>query len=505
MAKSIMIQGTMSNSGKSFLTAGLCRIFTKDGYETAPFKSQNMANNSFVTKEGLEIGRAQAVQAMACRKEPVVDMNPVLLKPNSDMGSQVIIGGRVYGNMKAAEYFKYKSSLIPHILRAYENLSKKNDIIVIEGAGSPAEINLKDNDIVNMGLAKLLSSPVLLVGDIDRGGVFASLYGTVKLLEKEERARIKGLIINKFRGDMDILKPGIKMIEDLLHIPVLGTIPMISVDLEDEDSLAPRLDKTKAVEGIDIAVIRLPHISNFTDFNILERIQGVSLRYVQSKDRLGTPDLIIIPGSKSSIADLLWMRKNGIEERIKRFVSNGGMLIGICGGFQMLGKTIEDRYEAEYGGGVEGMGFLDAKTYFEKEKLCTNYEGYISLKRGGGCKGEENTSQQERFFIKGYEIHMGKTVNLGNASDMTEEKEGCKGLSSKNGQVWGSYIHGIFDNEEFTEEILKDIAKKKGYGGEFEISRSNAYREEEFDKLADLIRANIDMKKIYRIMEIEQT
>lgn len=298
-AKCIMVQGTMSGAGKSLLCTALCRIFAQDGYRVAPFKSQNMALNSFVTRDGLEMGRAQVVQAQAAGMEPDVRMNPILLKPSSDVGSQVIVNGEVRGQMPAAAYFKLKKSLIPDILAAYNSLAEEVDIIVIEGAGSPAEINLKADDIVNMGLAKLVDAPVLLAGDIDRGGVFAQLYGTVELLEPAERARIKGLVINKFRGDAAILKPGLTMLEEKTHLPVLGVVPYLRVDIEDEDSLSSRLESSSAVKPLDAAILRLPHISNFTDFMPLEQHPLLSVRYVQSPRQLGTPDVVILPGTKT--------------------------------------------------------------------------------------------------------------------------------------------------------------------------------------------------------------
>ena len=297
-AKCIMVQGTMSGAGKSLLCTALCRIFAQDGYRVAPFKSQNMALNSFVTRDGLEMGRAQVVQAQAAGIEPDVRMNPILLKPSSDVGSQVIVNGEVRGQMPAAAYFKLKKSLIPDILAAYDSLAEKVDIIVIEGAGSPAEINLKADDIVNMGLAELVDAPVLLAGDIDRGGVFAQLYGTVELLEPAERARIKGLVINKFRGDAAILKPGLTMLEEKTHLPVLGVVPYLRVDIEDEDSLSSRLESNTAVKPLDAAILRLPHISNFTDFMPLEQHPLLSVRYVQSPRQLGAPDVVILPGTK---------------------------------------------------------------------------------------------------------------------------------------------------------------------------------------------------------------
>ena len=308
-AKCIMVQGTMSGAGKSLLCTALCRILAQDGYKTAPFKSQNMALNSFVTRDGLEMGRAQVVQAQAAGIEPDVRMNPILLKPSSDVGSQVIVNGEVRGNMPAAEYFRHKRALIPDILRAYNSLAEEYDILVIEGAGSPAEINLKADDIVNMGLAELVDAPVLLAGDIDRGGVFAQLYGTVALLEERERGRIKGLIINKFRGDVEILRPGLAMLEDKTGLPVLGVVPYLDADIEDEDSLSERLCRKKTVKPLDVAIVRLPHISNFTDFIPLEQHPLLGVRYLRTVRELGTPDLVLLPGTKNTVEDLLWLRQ----------------------------------------------------------------------------------------------------------------------------------------------------------------------------------------------------
>ena len=321
-----MIQGTMSNAGKSLLAAGLCRIFHQDGYRVAPFKSQNMALNSFITREGLEMGRAQVMQAEAAGIEPSVLMNPILLKPTNDTGSQVIVNGEVLGNMSAREYFSHKKELIPDIMKAYHALEEQYDIIVIEGAGSPAEINLKADDIVNMGMAKLVDAPVLLVGDIDRGGVFAQLYGTVELLEPDERDRIKGLIINKFRGDKTILDPGVVMLEEKTHIPVVGVAPYLHIEVEDEDSLTERFTRKEEIGLIDLAVIRLPRISNFTDFNPFERIEGVSLRYVSSVSELKNPDMILLPGTKNTMEDLLWMRQNGLEAAVLKAAAAGKVI-----------------------------------------------------------------------------------------------------------------------------------------------------------------------------------
>jgi adenosylcobyric acid synthase len=495
LAKAIMVQGTMSNSGKSFLTAGLCRVFMQDGYKVAPFKSQNMALNSYITKDGLEIGRAQAMQAEACGIEPTVDMNPILLKPTSHVGSQVIVNGEVRGNMKAMDYYRDKIQLKADVINAYNRLSQEYDIIVIEGAGSPAEINLRENDIVNMGMAKMAGAPVLLVGDIDRGGVFAALYGTVKLLEEDEQQMIKGLVINKFRGDVEILKPGLGMIEDRLSIPVVGVVPLEPLDIDDEDSLSDRLGQTQKGAGVDVAVIHLPHISNFTDFSVFERMEGVSLRYVQKAGMLGDPDLILLPGTKNTMDDLQWMRESGMEALILRQAEKKTPVIGICGGFQMLGKDLEDPYGVEHGGSMRGMGLLDMRTVFREAKTRTQITG--TMERGAGLwedwKGRE---------VTGYEIHMGTSENLGGCLELIRLSDGrLDALSSEDGSVLGSYLHGLFDTAGFGEAMIKRLMAAKGleYGSwSFDLE---AHKEQEYDRLADLVRRSFDMKKIYEILE----
>ena len=403
MAKAIMIQGTMSNAGKSLLAAGLCRIFRQDGYSVAPFKSQNMALNSFITEEGLEMGRAQVMQAEAAGIRPSVKMNPILLKPTNDVGSQVIVNGEVLGTMSARDYFKYKKKLVPDIMKAYQELSDEYDIIVIEGAGSPAEINLKNDDIVNMGMAKMAKAPVLLVGDIDRGGVFAQLIGTVDLLEPSERDMVKGLIINKFRGDKTILDPGVKMLEERSHIPVVGVAPYMNIQVEDEDSLTERFDRKQPAGLIDIAVIRVPRISNFTDFNPFESVEGVSLRYVQHVSELKNPDMIILPGTKNTMEDLLWMRENGLEAAVLKAAAAGCIVFGICGGYQMLGDTLSDPYHVEAGGKIRGMGLLPMDTVFASKKTRTRVTGQF-LPMPGTFAALSGVS------LEGYEIHMGESV-----------------------------------------------------------------------------------------------
>ena len=417
MAKSIMIQGTMSNVGKSLLAAGLCRIFKQDGYRVAPFKSQNMALNSYITSEGLEMGRAQVMQAEAAGIEPSVLMNPILLKPTNDVGSQVIVNGEVLATMRARDYFKYKKTLIPDIMKAYHTLEEQSDIIVIEGAGSPAEINLKSDDIVNMGMAKMAKSPVLLVGDIDRGGVFAQLAGTMMLLEEEEKQLVKGLIINKFRGDKTILDPGIVMLEELCHRSVVGVTPYMDIDVEDEDSLSERMSNEKAVGQIDLVVVRLPRISNFTDFNIFESIPGVSVRYVKRAAQLGNPDLILLPGTKNTMSDLAWMRQSGMEAAVLKAHTAGCPIFGICGGYQMLGEELSDPFGVEDGGTMRGMGLLPMHTVFTEEKTRTRVNGQFLQVKGdlAGLSG---------IAFSGYEIHMGDTTLLDEGKPLTEAYTG---------------------------------------------------------------------------------
>lgn len=495
MAKAIMVQGTMSNSGKSFLTAGLCRVFWQDGYRVAPFKSQNMALNSYITKDGLEIGRAQAMQAEACGIAPTVDMNPILLKPTSEMGSQVIVNGEVRGNMRAMDYYRDKSQLIPDVMEAYERLDREYDVIVIEGAGSPAEINLREHDLVNMGMARRAKAPVLLVGDIDRGGVFAALYGTVKLLEPEEQGMIKGLVVNKFRGDVEILRPGLSMIEERTGIPVVGVVPMERIDLDDEDSLSDRLQQTEKGAGVDVAVIHLPHISNFTDFSAFERMEGVSLRYVKSAGMLGEPDLILLPGTKSTMDDLQWMRESGMEALILRLAEKGTPVIGICGGFQMMGEVMEDPHQVERGGSMRGMGLLHTRTVFSRQKTRTQTSG--KMIRGAGLWAD-----WEGREVTGYEIHMGVSENLGGCQELICLEDGrVDALSNENGNVMGSYLHGIFDTPGFAEAMMRTLMAKKGMDfGDWKFDLE-AYKEQEYDKLADLVRRSLDMKKIYEILE----
>lgn len=489
--KCIMVQGTMSNSGKSFLVAGLCRVFAQDGYKVAPFKSQNMALNSYITKDGLEIGRAQAMQAEAAGIEPTVDMNPILLKPTSTMGSQVIIRGEVYQNMKAMDYWSQKKRWIPEILESYRKLEEEHDIIVIEGAGSPAEINLKKEDIVNMGLAELVDAPVLLVGDIDRGGVFASLYGTIALLEEKEQDRIKGMIINKFRGDKKILESGLEMMEKLVNKPIVGVVPMENIILEDEDSLSDQLIQKEKKQGIDVAIIKFPHISNFTDFVPLQREQQLSIRYVERKEELGEPQYIILSGTKNTMADLKWLRDTGLEQAILKQKGRAS-IFGICGGFQMLGCTIYDKIGVENLGKMEGMGLLSFVTEFQPQKTRTNISGCISKEMKQMIEIHPNLS--EKMEIKGYEIHMGATTYEKDCIPFSLLEDGrADGAIDLNSQVAGTYLHGIFENEWFVKSYfgLESDENDKSYA---------KFKEEQFDRLADLVRHSLDMDKIYDIL-----
>lgn len=493
-----MVQGTTSNAGKSFTAAGLCRILRQDGYRVAPFKSQNMSLNSYVTEDGLEMGRAQVMQAEAAGIAPTVLMNPILLKPTGDMRSQVVVMGTSIGQMNAREYYARKHTLRPIVQEAYDTLAAQYDIIVLEGAGSPAEINLKTDDFVNMGMAKMANAPVLLVGDINPGGVFAALYGTLALLDADERARVAAMIINKFRGDETILTPGLRQLEALTGVPVLGVVPFMSLDLDDEDSLSDRLDREVVPQTIDIAVVRLPHISNFTDFNPLQRLQNVSLRYVDSVRALGRPDLIILPGSKSTMDDLDWLRRQGLAAHIARHAGDGHPVLGICGGFQMLGRTLSDPLGVERGGHMDGLALLPVKTVFAGEKTRRQVQGRLPVLEG--CFAALTNAS-----YSGYEIHMGET-------------EG----PAQQDNIWGTYLHGLFDRPEIVAALIHALcahkhipplpieapdmgARAAGRLDDFSSQRSileyASYKEKQYDLLADGLRKALNMRMLYTIIE----
>lgn len=508
MAK-LMIQGTASSVGKSILVAALCRIFKQDGYKVAPFKSQNMSLNSYITLDGKEMGRAQVLQAYASGLEPEVYMNPILLKPTSDKKCQVIVNGKVYCNCTAMEYHNMKPSFKEMLKAHFEELEKNFDIVVMEGAGSPAEINLRDRDIVNMGMAELVDAPVLLVGDIDKGGVFASLAGTMLLLKEEEKTRVKGTIINKFRGDVEILRPGLNMLEDIIKLPCLGVVPYFSLSLEDEDGAVSFNHKASA--PIDIAVIKLPRMSNFTDLEPLKTEEDVSVRFITKKEEFGEPDLLIIPGSKNTIEDLMAIRKAGLEDKIKDY-SQRGMIIGICGGYQMLGNSIIDPEKVETDiGEVEGIGLLNISTIFEKEKVTARVRASLASEALKSSLDKYTlTAKTEATSFYGYEIHMGAcsygedtealfTIREKNSEDVTYKD----GAINKSGNIMGTYIHGIFDGIYFREYIINRLRERKGLPKK-NSCKYESIRERELDKLAEVVRSSIDIEEIYRIMELER-
>jgi len=496
----LMIQGTASSVGKSLLCAAFCRILKQDGFNPAPFKSQNMALNSYVTRDGFEMGRAQVMQAEASGIEPRVEMNPVLLKPTSDQGSQVIVMGRPHGNMAAMEYIKWKEELLPVIDKAFAALAADHDVIVIEGAGSPAEINLRENDLVNMGLACRLQAPVLLAGDIDRGGVFASLYGTIALLQPEEQALIKGVIINKFRGDRKVLEPGLKQLEDLINKPVLGVVPFMRLNLDDEDSVTDRFISKLSGKALKVQVVLLPRISNFTDFNPLELFDDLSLSYIREPQELDSPDLLIFPGSKNTIEDLLHLRDAGWDGPLNDYVSKGGLLMGICGGFQMLGQKICDPHGVESAAPeVPGFGFLEVETIMEKEKSTRQVEAFWCYRDNGYFAG-----MAEKEPLTGYEIHMGRTDYHSALHPVFLKGTGqWEGAVNESGNVFGTYLHGIFDNLAWTNKLLNNLRKRRGLPELINLLPASyrEYKEKEYDALAATVRENLDIDAIYRIIK----
>ncbi|HBQ63931.1 MAG TPA: cobyric acid synthase CobQ [Clostridiales bacterium] len=528
-AKCIMVQGTASSVGKSLIVAGLCRIFRQDGYRVAPFKSQNMALNSFITADGKEMGRAQVVQAEAAGVLPSVEMNPILIKPTTDKKAQVIVNGEVYGNFSAVEYHNLKPALAELVRGTYQKLAEQYDVIVIEGAGSPAEINLRDKDLVNMGMAEMADAPVVLVGDIDKGGVFASLAGTMLLLKEEEKARVKGVIINKFRGDAALLEPGLKMLEEIIRVPALGVLPYARLKIDDEDSVTEKFAGSAKAGGsatgasireatgasiraadIDIAVLRLPHISNFTDFNPLEALPGVQLRYITDAEELGRPDMVILPGTKNTLEDLAALRQAGFEEALKRLSDRGTLVMGICGGYQMLGMEMEDPLHVESDlERISGLGLLPVRTVFQPQKVKLQAAGIVAESESRGI-----LEGLEGCRVEGYEIHMGKTQLLSGGSPWLAglpdpgESEYGQGLAVTDGgcrseNILGTYLHGIFDNTPFTLGLIQNLRRQKGLEtptGIPVISHRES-KEIEYDKLADMLRENMDIAAIYRILE----
>ncbi|MGF7046750.1 adenosylcobyric acid synthase [Paenibacillus sp. DS2015] len=506
----LMMQGTASDVGKSVITTAFCRIFTQDGYLTAPYKSQNMALNSYVTEDGKEIGRAQGVQAEACGIQATTDMNPVLIKPIKDMYSQVVVHGTPFQTMSALDYrnlFLPKAKDI--VMDALGRLREQYDIVVMEGAGSPAEINLKSNDIVNMNLAGWADAPVILIADIDRGGVFAFIVGTLELLEPHERNRVKGFIINKFRGDITLLEPGLTWLTERTGIPVLGVLPFIEeIKIEAEDSVA--LEAVRLLNNdhkdIDIAVIQYPRISNFTDFDPLREEQDVALRYVRTIEELGQPDVIILPGTKDTIGDLEYLRKQGFEEALERALLTNTQIVGICGGYQMLGEVLHDPYAVEAGEprSAKGLGYLPVSTTFLKEKTTVRVIGTVAPEHPifmESCSGT--------MAVEGYEIHMGETVCLeqGQAVPLfhLQHLEGQvenEGWGTPDGSKWGTYLHGIFHNDSIRDAWLNRLRVDKGLIPVSHTISTSMRKEQEFDRVADIVRSHVDMQAVYTIMGI---
>ena len=493
----IMVQGTASHVGKSVLVAALCRIFRNDGFSVAPFKAQNMSLNSYVTPDGGEIGRAQAVQAEAAGIACSVEMNPVLLKPEADSRSQVVVLGRPKMSTTAADYYKLKSKLWPVVTGALQKLRAKYEVVVIEGAGSPAEVNLRGDEIVNMKIARYSRSPVLLVGDIDRGGVFASLLGTLWLLKPADLRLIRALVINKFRGDKKLLTPGLRFLEKNSRIPVAGVIPYFhDIRIAQEDSVSlEQLEPQRNPAQIDVAVIRLPHISNFDDFDPLDKENGVRVRYVNSVEGLNHPDLIILPGSKTSVSDLNWLKANGLASRITELHQAGAFVIGICGGYQMLGRYINDPERVESAAEQsEGLGLLPITTAFLKSKETHQVKGSV-------IAGHGLLAEVKDMGFEGYEIHMGRTesgeadvFHIGERSAKPcDARDGCL---DESGHVLGTYIHGLFHNQELRRGILRQIARAKGQPISF---AGDEQRDAEYDKLANLVRDSLDMELVYAI------
>lgn len=495
-AKTIMVMGTSSSAGKSLLTTALCRCFSRRGFRVAPFKAQNMSNNAAVCSDGAEIGRSQALQAIAAGTLPHSDMNPILLKPEGQTRSQVIVNGRPHKTLEAADYFQRRQQLWPNVTAALDRLREQYDVVVIEGAGSPAELNLASVEMVNMSVARYCQSPVLLVGDIERGGVFAQLLGTLWLLEPEDRKLIKALLVNKFRGDRSLFDSGVEILKQRGGVDVLGVLPWIEgLQLPEEDAVAlsepvlsgPPDNVSSTGSKIDIAVIRLPHIANFDDFDPLAAAPSVSLRYVRSCDQLGRPSVVILPGTKNTIGDLQWLRDTGLAARIEQLAASGTAIVGICGGYQMLGTRIDNPHRLE--SGVEhaaGLGLLNVSTNFEAEKqTCQVQLQIIDEAVVTGMVGQ---------WLSGYEIHNGQTN-----SNTAWLKSSCApdGAHASGGRIWGCYLHGLFHNDEFRTAWLNKLG-----GGTIplEARSSQAQLQHSLNKLADAFEANIDFDRLMEIV-----
>ena len=499
-AKTLMIQGTGSGVGKSILTAAMCRYFYKSGLKVAPFKAQNMALNSFVTQNGDEMGRAQAFQAEACGIKPDVLMNPILLKPSADNNSQVILMGKPEESRNAKNYYSLHEKHKNIVLRALEELRAKYDLVIIEGAGSPAEINLKKWDLVNMFIAEQADAPVIIVGDIDRGGVFAWMKGTYDLLTSSEKNHVKGFIINKFRGDIDLLTPGIKQFEEMVPKPVLGVIPYEkNLVVDEEDSIPQRnYSADPGAEGIlDIAVIWTPRISNFTDLSPLAYDPTISLRYINHPSQMGNPDLIILPGSKNTIDDLIYLKEQGMLNEILKSHEKGSLILGICGGFQMLGKTILDPQNLEsQNKEALGLGLFDLETILESEKLTRQVDLFTVKSR----------IFRDGLTCQGYEIHMGRTTFKSAYPALFSSPKGDNpmslGITNLEGTVLGTYLHGFLDNNSFRQALLCYIREQQKVEKPSEPFDFSQFRQNELDRLCNLLTESVNMKEVSEIIGI---
>jgi adenosylcobyric acid synthase len=508
-ARAIMVLGTSSHVGKSLLTAALCRIFAKHGHRVAPFKSQNMSLNSAATVEGLEIGRAQALQAEAAGVAPSVHMNPILIKPSGESSSQVVVRGRIWGRVTAADYHQRRvEELLPAVRESYEALASEYDVIILEGAGSPAEINLKQHDIANMRMAAMADARCLLVGDIDRGGVFASLLGTLELLETAERSLIGGFVINKFRGDASLLDPGIRMIEDRVQKLCLGVVPYFhSLLLEEEDSLglpamtqtlwpAEQLADKSSQRSLRVAVVAPPSFSNFTDFDSLRAEPSVALLFCRNAEAIAQADVVILPGSKQTVQDLLWMKERGLDSAIKQH-ARISLVVGICGGMQMLGETITDPLGMEHDGSVVGLGLLPIDTIMQPDKVTRNTRGEIA---SGALFGKSITDNR----VSGYEIHIGQTVYEEGAAPFavltdkdTNSDANLDGCVSADTRVFGTYLHGLFDEDSFRHEFLRAARLFHHLSAAPALHRWKQLREDSLNRLAREVENALDMETIF--------
>lgn len=496
-AKTLMIVGSMSSAGKSLLVSALCRIYARRGIRVAPFKAQNMSNNAAVCPDGSEIGRAQALQAVAAGLAPHVDMNPVLIKPEGDSRSQVIVMGRPWSTLQAKTYYEKKEILWRHITAALDRLRAAYDLVIIEGAGSPVELNLKQGDIVNMAVAHYAQASVLLAGDIDRGGIFAQLLGTLWLLEPAERALVRGLVVNKFRGDITLFSDGIQILEERGGVPVLGVVPYLrGLNLPDEDAVSVEqatLSPTPAAQ-VDLAILAFPRIANFDDFDPLKAEPGVSVRYVHSLTELGQPDAIILPGTKSTLADLDWLRQTGLAEAVTGFARSGGAVIGICGGYQMLGERIDDPQHIESAlDSLPGLNLLPITTRFQADKAT--YQAQVTVRGGAGWLAPLNGAT-----LEGYEIHMGATPSPNPWLEITQRNsqpvQVPDGSISVDGKIWGCYLHGLFANDPFRHAWLQSLGWRKGQDS---LTQAESFQKS-LDILADSVEGALNMDLLEKII-----